>query len=195
MYRLHPLWRRVRALVDEGAVGELLTIQAFFSYRNVDPGEHPQHRRVRRRGADGHRLLPDQRRPLDVRRRAGRRRRHASGATRAFGTDVLTSAVLDFGGRQATFTCSTQIEDDQRVHLVGTAGRLVVEIPFNIPPDRPTRIVRAAGGDPPVAPDLEIIEVAGRRPVRRAGRRLLDRRARRLAGPDPARATRSATWR
>ncbi len=39
MYRLHPLWRRVRALVDDGAVGELETIQAFFSYRNVDPDD------------------------------------------------------------------------------------------------------------------------------------------------------------
>ena len=28
-----------------------------------------------------------------------------------FRTDVLTSAVLDFGGRHASFTCSTQIED------------------------------------------------------------------------------------
>jgi hypothetical protein len=72
---------------------------------------------------------------------------------------VLTSAVLGFGGRQATFTCSTQIEDDQRVHLIGTSGRLVVEIPFNIPPDRPTRVVRAAGGDPPVAPGVEVFEV------------------------------------
>jgi predicted dehydrogenase len=51
------------------------------------------------------------------------------------------------------------MEDDQRVHLVGTEGRLLVEIPFNIPPDRPTRIVRAAGGDPPVAPDVEVITV------------------------------------
>jgi predicted dehydrogenase len=76
-----------------------------------------------------------------------------------FGTDVLTSAILEFSGRQATFTCSTQIEDDQRVHLVGTAGRLVVEIPFNIPPDRPTRILRVAGGNPPVEPDIEVIEV------------------------------------
>ena len=68
-----------------------------------------------------------------------------------FGTDVLTSAVLDFDGRQATFTCSTQLEPDQRVHLLGTTGRLEVEIPFNIPPDRPTRVVagvrrRPAGG-------------------------------------------------
>ena len=37
MYRLHPLWQRVRELVDDGAIGELRAIQAFFSYRNVDP--------------------------------------------------------------------------------------------------------------------------------------------------------------
>jgi hypothetical protein len=67
--------------------------------------------------------------------------------------------VLDFGGRHATFTCSTQIEPDQRVHLIGNTGRLLVEIPFNIPPHLPTRIIHAAGGDPPVAPGIELIEV------------------------------------
>jgi predicted dehydrogenase len=158
MYRLHPMWQRARELVDSGAVGELLAIQAFFSYRNVDPtnirniasygggavmdiGCYPIN--VARWMFDGE---PDEI-VASVRRDA------------AFGTDVLTSAILAFGGRQASFTCSTQIEDDQRVHLVGTAGRLVIEIPFNIPPDRPTRIVRAAGGDPPVAPGIEVIEV------------------------------------
>ena len=45
------------------------------------------------------------------------------------------------------------------MHLVGTAGRLVVPIPFNIPPDRPTQLIRAAGGNPPVEPDIEVIEV------------------------------------
>ena len=147
MYRLHPLWRRVRALVDDGAIGELLAIQAFFSYRNVDPGN------IRNIAAYGGGALMDIGcYPINVARwlfdgepTTWRRsvRRDPS-----FGTDVLTSAVLDFGGRHATFTCSTQIEDDQRVHLVGTAGRLLVEIPFNIPPDRPTRIVLAAGRRP-----------------------------------------------
>ena len=66
----------------------------------------------------------------------------------------------------AAFTCSTQLEDDQRVHLIGTGGRLLIEIPFNIPPDRPTRIVRAAGGMPPVDPGLEIIEVPPADPYR-----------------------------
>ena len=158
MYRLHPLWRRVRALVDGGAVGELLAIQAWFSYRNIDPDN------IRNIAAYGGGAVMDigcypinvarwmfDGEPDDVHASVRRDPR--------FGTDVLTSAVLDFGGRQATFTCSTQLEADQRVHLIGTAGRLLVEIPFNIPPDRPTRIVRAAGGDPPVAPHLEIIEV------------------------------------
>ncbi len=158
MYRLHPMWHRVRELVTTGTIGELEAIQVFFSYRNVDPEN------IRNIAEYGGGALMDigcyainvarwmfDGEPTDV-----------SAAVRrdpAFGTDVLTSAVLDFGGRQATFTCSTQIESDQRVHLVGTTGRLLVEIPFNIPPDRPTRIVHAAGGDPPVAPGIDVIEV------------------------------------
>jgi predicted dehydrogenase len=158
MYRLHPLWRRVRELVDGGAVGELTAIQAFFSYRNVDPDN------IRNIAAFGGGALMDIGcYPINVARWMfdGEPDGVVACVRRdpTFGTDVLTSAVLDFGGRQATFTCSTHIEDDQRVHLVGTAGRLLVEIPFNIPPDRPTRIVRAAGGMPPVDPGIEIFDV------------------------------------
>ena len=71
MYRLHPLWLRAHELVDGGAIGELEAIQAFVLLPQRRSGEHPQHRRVRRRRADGHRVLPDQRRPLALRRRAG----------------------------------------------------------------------------------------------------------------------------
>jgi predicted dehydrogenase len=149
---------RVRELVRDGAIGELRAIQAFFSYRNMDPVNI---RNVTEFG--GGALMDIGCYPVNVARMlfdsepdtvAGAVRRDPD-----FGTDALTSAVLDFGGRHATFTCSTQLEDDQRVHLMGTAGRLLVEIPFNIPPDRPTRIIRAAGGDPPVEPGIEIIEV------------------------------------
>jgi predicted dehydrogenase len=158
MYRLHPLWRRVHALVSEGAIGELLAVQGWFSYHNVDPGNI---RNVADYG--GGALLDIGCYPVNVARWLFDSEPTAvSAAVRrdpAFGTDVLTSALLDFGGRHATFTCSTQLEPDQRVHLLGSAGRLLVEIPFNIPPDRPTRIVRAAGGDPPVAPGIEVIEI------------------------------------
>ncbi len=37
MYRLHPLWVEVRRLLTEGVIGDLLAIQSFFSYYNVDP--------------------------------------------------------------------------------------------------------------------------------------------------------------
>ena len=37
MYRVHPLWARVHELATDGTIGELQAIQAFFSYRNLDP--------------------------------------------------------------------------------------------------------------------------------------------------------------
>jgi predicted dehydrogenase len=73
----------------------------------------------------------------------------------ATGTDVVTSAILDFPDGTASFTCSTRAEDDQRVEIYGSDGRISIGIPFNIPPDRPTEVHLVAGGDPPVAPHVE----------------------------------------
>jgi predicted dehydrogenase len=57
-----------------------------------------------------------------------------------FGTDTTTSGLLDFGGgRQLAFTVSTQAARYQRIQLVGTQGRLEIEIPFNAPQDQPCR--------------------------------------------------------
>ena len=70
---------------------------------------------------------------------------------------AAVSAILEFGRGVASFTVSTRAEDDQRVHVHGTSGRISVEIPFNIPPDRSTRIHVASGGDPPVAPNIETL--------------------------------------
>ena len=158
MYRLHPQWVRVREMVAEGQLGELRTVQSFFSYRNTDP------QNIRNVLAYGGGAL------MDIGCYAVNLSRMLFGSEPvgvegavvrdpAFGTDVLTSATLDFGGRQATFTCSTQLEPDQRVHLIGTEGRLLVEIPFNIPPDRPTRLHFTTGGHPPVDPHTEVIEI------------------------------------
>jgi predicted dehydrogenase len=73
------------------------------------------------------------------------------------GVDVVASAILEFSTGTAAFTCSTRAEDDQRVDIYGTRGRISIRIPFNIPPDRPTTVTIAAGGDPPVAPDIEVL--------------------------------------
>jgi predicted dehydrogenase len=159
MYRLHPLWVKVGELLSSGQIGQLQAIQAFFSYHNVDPANI---RNIRDFG--GGALMDIGCYPINVARMLfGGEPTSVSGVIRRdprFDTDVLSSAILDFGGRQATFTCSTQLIDDQRVHLVGTEGRLLVEIPFNIPPDIPTRILRFWGGDPPRAPNSEIYDIS-----------------------------------
>ena len=159
MYRLHPMWVEAKRIVDTGGIGELLAVQSFFSYRNVDPENI---RNIAEFG--GGALMDIGCYPVNVARLLfGSEPTGVKSVVRRdpdFGTDFLTSAVLDFGGRQATFTCSTQIEDSQSVSIVGTSGRLEIEIPFNIPPDRPTRFFHYAGGDPPTDPGVEIHEFA-----------------------------------
>jgi predicted dehydrogenase len=56
------------------------------------------------------------------------------------------------------------MEPDQRVEVLGTSGRIVVEIPFNIPGDRPTAVHIVAGGDPPVDPLVETHEIPSANP-------------------------------
>ena len=57
-----------------------------------------------------------------------------------FGTDILSSAILDFGHGTSTFTCSTQLAPYQRVNIYGDKGRIEIEIPFNAPPDVPCKM-------------------------------------------------------
>src|SRR5262249_48790839 len=53
----------------------------------------------------------------------------------------------DFGRGTAAFTCSIQLSGYQRVQIVGTTGRIEIEIPFNAPPEKPTRIWLQQGSD------------------------------------------------
>jgi predicted dehydrogenase len=61
--------------------------------------------------------------------------------------DRLTSLLLDFEEAQAVGACSTQLVAYQRVQILGTAGRIEIPIPFNAPPDQPTRIFVDDGSD------------------------------------------------
>src|SRR5207244_10986876 len=64
-----------------------------------------------------------------------------------FGVDRLTSAMMEFPSGLAVFTCSTQMVPYQRMQFLGTKGRIEIEIPFNAPNDRPTRIFIDDGRD------------------------------------------------
>ena len=156
MYRVHPSWQAARRLLAEGRIGRLVAVQSWFSYYNDDPGN------IRNILDAGGGALYDigcycvnlsrmlfAAEPTRV--QASMRRDPATG------TDVVTAAILDFPEGTASFTCSTRAEDDQRVDIYGTTGRISIGIPFNIPPDRPTEVSVASGGDPPVAPDVETL--------------------------------------
>ena len=156
MYRLHPSWVAVRDVVGSGRIGRLMAVQSWFSYFNDDPTNI---RNMLECG--GGALLDIGSYSVNLARMlfGGEPRRVEASIARdpATGVDVLTSALLEFGDGIATFTCSIRAEDDQRVDVYGTTGRISVEIPFNIPPDRPTHVFVTAGGDPPVAPNTETL--------------------------------------
>jgi len=157
MYRLHPSWVAVRDVVASGRIGTLMAVQSWFSYYNDDPRNI---RNILEAGGGGlydigcysvnlSRMIFGSE-PVGVEASMVR--------DPVGGTDIMTSGILEFpGGGIASFTCSTRAEDDQRVHIYGTSGRIAVEIPFNIPPDRATRLFLSIGGDPPVAPDTQTI--------------------------------------
>jgi predicted dehydrogenase len=157
MYRHHPSWVAVVDLVASGRIGSLTAIQTWFSYFNDDVANI---RNIFDFG--GGALFDIGCYAVNLSRMlfASEPTRVAASLRRdpSSGVDTLTSAILDFVGGIASFTCSTRAEDDQRVHVYGTTGRLSVGIPFNIPPDRPTQVYLTSGGEPPVAPATEVLE-------------------------------------
>jgi predicted dehydrogenase len=156
MYRLHPSWVAVRQIVASGRIGRLAAVQSWFSYYNNDVANI---RNIREYG--GGALFDIGCYNVNLSRMlfgAEPGRIEASIVwDAASGVDILTSALMEFGAGVATFTCSTRAEDDQRVHIYGTEGRIEIDIPFNIPPDRPTRIRISHGGEPPVNPATEVV--------------------------------------
>lgn len=152
MYRHHPQWRRAMDLVREGRVGPVRTVHSLFSYRNMDPANVRNQKDI---GGGG--LMDIGCYNVSLSRLVfGAEPVRVLGVSEidpVFGTDVLTSGILQFDAGTATFTCSTQVAPYQRVHILGNDGRIELEIPFNAPPDGAHRLWVHRGGD------VETIEV------------------------------------
>ena len=139
MYRFHPQWIKAKSLVTEGRIGKLTTIHSFFSYYNTDPNNI---RNQRDKGGGG---------MMDIGCYNISLSRHLfdEEPTKVLGlaeidpqtgVDRLASGILQFSKGTSTFTCSTQLVPYQRVNIFGTEGRIEIEIPFNAPPDKPTKL-------------------------------------------------------
>lgn len=147
MVRHHPQWKKARAMVAEGRLGDVRAIQTIFAYYLDDP------KNVRNQADIGGGGL------FDVGCYAINTARFLFDAEplRAialmendpvFGTDRLTSGLLAFPeGRQLAFTCSTQLSLTQKVTVLGTRGRLEIPIPFNAPADQQTMLIFDDGRD------------------------------------------------
>jgi predicted dehydrogenase len=144
MYRLHPQWQRAAQIVRAGGVGEPRLVQSVFSYFNDDPGNVRNQAEI-----GGGALLDIGCYTISIARFVfGAEPRRVLGLVDTdprFGTDRISSALLDFGGATGSFTCATQLQPYQRAHILGTEGRIEIEIPYNAPPDRPCRIWHGRG--------------------------------------------------
>lgn len=139
MTRVNPQWLRVVEEVRSGRIGDVRSISGVFSYFNDDPAN------IRNQVDCGGGALMDIGCYLinTARMIFGREPARVSGAIERdprYGTDVLTSMLLDFAPGQVIGVCSTQMVPAQRVIVYGTRGRIDVEVPFNAPVDRPCRL-------------------------------------------------------
>lgn len=133
-------WLDAKRRVEAGEIGEVRAIQTLFSYFNADPKNVRNDAKI---GGGG--LLDIGCYPITISRFifGDEPKRVASTIDRdpKFKTDRLVGGLADFGkGRHLSFTISTQLAPYQRVNIMGTKGRIEVEIPFNAPPDQPNRI-------------------------------------------------------
>jgi len=146
MVRTHPQWIATLNMIKEGKIGEVRSVLGFFSYNNQDPNNI---RNIRDTGGGGlmdigcymiffSRLVFG----TEPKRVVSLVEEHPETKT-----DILTSALMEFPTGHATFTCSTRLTPYQRFQIIGTTGRLEVQIPVNAPPDEPVKVFFDDGGD------------------------------------------------
>jgi predicted dehydrogenase len=146
MVQVHPQWERAVELVRGGRIGAVRAMAGSFGYFNTKPENI---RNIAEYG--GGALMDIGCYPIKTSRMIfGEEPRRVSATMvrdGAFGTDILTSAILDFPSGQCVFTCSTQIVPNQSVQIFGAGGLIDFEIPFNAVPGRVSRIRIDDGSD------------------------------------------------
>lgn len=147
MYRFHPQWVRAKEIVESGEIGRVCSVEALFSYANKDPAN------IRNSPERGGGAL------YDIGCYAVSCARWIIGtepiralslaeSDPGFGTDRLTSGILDFGSARAAFTVGTQSAAFQQVTILGQKGSIRMALPFNAYPDVALKVeVRTSLGE------------------------------------------------
>ncbi|EMR04414.1 Gfo/Idh/MocA family protein [Cesiribacter andamanensis] len=145
MVRSHPQWIKAREMVQGGVLGKVTLVQGQFSYFNANPDN------IRNIEAYGGGALWDIGcYPLNTTRFVlGEEPLRVAALLdfdSEFGTDVLSSVLLQFPSAQLQFSVSTQLVPHQRMQFFGQQKSLEILIPFNAPKDRPC-LLRLNDGD------------------------------------------------
>ena len=157
MIRHHRQWARALELAEVEA-GQIRNVVGIFSYDNRNPAD------IRNQAVCGGGALWD----IGCYLVLVSRMAFGSEPVRAyaamdvdpqFGVDRLASAVLTFTNGQSIFSCGTQMAPFQNVQLIGTKGRVEVEIPFNAPVDGPCSLIVQREGSPRGAFEIETFRV------------------------------------
>lgn len=130
MYRFHPQWEVVKNWINSGRIGDLKTMQAMFTYHNVNPDDIRN-----KKGMGGGGLL-------DVGCYCISASRYIFGEEPSavlgqvemdpeFKVDRLASGILTFSKGTSAFTCSTQANRNQSLVVLGSEGCIEMETPFN----------------------------------------------------------------
>lgn len=130
MVTYSPVWRKVRELLRDGAIGRLRHVQGSFTYFNRDPANM---RNIPALGGGG---LPDigVYPTITTRFTTGKEPLRVQATTERdpdFGTDIYSSVRADFGDFELSFYISTQLAARQVMVFHGDKGFIEVKSPFN----------------------------------------------------------------
>ena len=169
MARSHPQWLRAKELAQSGAIGDLRVVTGSFTYFNRDP------QNVRNiAGIGGGGLYDIGCYPITTSRMIfGEEPTRVFGLLENdpdFGVDRLASVILDYpSGARDVHVLARSSCPYQRMHVMGTTGRIEIEIPFNAPNDSPCRHLHRRRRGPARRHDPRR-GVPGPRPVHDPGR-------------------------
>jgi len=140
MMRSHPRWLRVREMVRNGRVGDVRSISGYFT---IPLGDRTNVRYNPEWGGGAMMDLGCYQVNL-ARMLFGEEPRRAIALVerdRQTGVDRTVSMLLDFPSGQGSFTCGFELVWAQRMTLIGTQGRIDVDVPTAAPDGRPTRLL------------------------------------------------------
>ena len=159
MYRFHPSWKIVRQRIADDAIGRLMDVGVWFSFRSTRVGDYRLNF-----GAGGGALYDVGCYAVNVSRMLlGDDPERVLGTARLdpeTGVDMTFTGILDYGAAFASFTCSMEQEPQHSIVIHGSSGWISIADPFNCPPEVATKITIGTGGDShPNASEIEILTV------------------------------------